>query len=227
LIFKQEQPPINIAQDISNKSFEIIKQELQTYPQIKNFDDDEIAVITRLIHTSSCFEQVLNNIYFSKNSIFQIQQLLKAKAKIIVDVNMIKVGLNKTYTTKYQNDVICYVNEPFIFEEAKKNNTTRSYQAVIEAIKKYKQEPLIIACGNAPTFIYSAINSLIEYKVDLTKVAFLLFPVGFVNVEESKDYGKKFCDTFNIPSIIMKGRFGSSTMTVATIHAIYKLRASV
>ena len=221
--FKQEQPPINIGADISVKSFEMIEAELKDYKKAKEFDKNEIEVISRLIHTSTCFEQVLNNIFFTKDAIPRIQELLKAKAKIIVDVNMIKVGLSQFYLDTYQNEVICYINEPFTFEEAKKNKTTRSYAAVVEAIRRHKDEPLILACGNAPTFIYAAINTLLDEKVDLSKVAFILFPVGFVNVVESKDYGKRFCEHFNIPAVIMQGRFGSSTMSVATLHAIYKL----
>jgi len=221
--FKQEQPPINIGADISVKSFEMIEAELKDYEKAKEFDKNEIEVISRLIHTSTCFEQVLNNIFFTKDAILKIQELLKAEAKIIVDVNMIKVGLSQFYLQKYKNEVVCYINEPFTFEEAKKNKTTRSYAAVVEAIKRHKNEPLILACGNAPTFIYAAINTLLDEKVDLSKVAFILFPVGFVNVVESKDYGKRFCEQFNIPAVIMQGRFGSSTMSVATLHATYKL----
>ena len=221
--FVQEQPPINIGANISVKSFQIIEQELKNYSKSKDFDDEQIEVISRLIHTSTCFEQVLNNIFFTKDAIARIKNLLLNKAKIIVDVNMIKVGLSQFYLDTYDNEVICYINEPFTFEEAKKNKTTRSYAAVVEAIKKHKDQPMILACGNAPTFIYAAINTLLDENVDLKNVAFLLFPVGFVNVIESKDYGKRFCEAFDIPAVIMQGRFGSSTMTVATLHATYKL----
>ncbi len=221
--FKQEQPPINIGADISVKSFEMIEEELQEFPKAKEFDENQIEVISRLIHTSTCFEQVLENICFTKDAIPRIQQLLLNKAKIIVDVNMIKVGLSDFYLNKYENEVVCYINEPFTYEMAEKNKTTRSYAAVVEAIKKHKDEPMVLACGNAPTFIYAAINTLLDEGVDLSNVAFLLFPVGFVNVVESKDYGKRFCEHFNIPAVIMEGRFGSSTMTVATLHATYKL----
>jgi len=223
LEFKQEQPPINLGADISVKSFEMIEHELKNYPKSEEFDTNEIEVISRLIHTSTCFEEVLNNIWFTSDAIPRIQELLKNKAKIIVDVNMIKVGLSQFYLDTYQNEVVCYINEPFTYTKAKQNKTTRSYAAVIEAIKKHKEEPMILACGNAPTFIYAAINTLLDERVDLSKVAFLLFPVGFVNVVESKDYGKRFCQQFNIPAVIMEGRFGSSTMTVATLHATYKL----
>ena len=221
--FKREEPPINIGADISVRSFEMIEEEIHAFEKVKEFSKNEVDIISRLIHTSSCFEQVLENIYFSDNSIENIKRLLQNKAKIIVDVNMIKVGLSEFYLKKYENEVVCYINEPFTYTAAEKNKTTRSYAAVVEAIKKHKDEPLVLACGNAPTFIYAAINTLLEQKVDLKNVALLLFPVGFVNVVESKDYGKRFCDHFGVSGIIMEGRFGSSTMTVATLHAIYKL----
>ena len=221
--FKKEMPPINIGPDISLKSFEMIEEELKDYPKADEFDYGQREVISRLIHTTTCFEEVLENICFTENAIERFQELLMKKAKIIVDVNMIKVGLSKFYLEKYDNEVICYINEPFTYEMAEKNKTTRSYAAVVEAIKRHKNEPMVLACGNAPTFIYAAINTLLDEGVDLKNVAFLLFPVGFVNVLESKDYGKRFCEHFDIPAVIMEGRFGSSTMTVATLHAIYKL----
>ena len=221
--FKREEPPINIGADISVRSFEMIEEELKDYAKADEFSYEQREVIARLIHTTTCFEEVLDNIYFSDNSIEKIQGLLQNKAKIIVDVNMIKVGLSDFYLKKYETDVVCYINEPFTYEMAEKNKTTRSYAAVVEAIKRHKDEAMILACGNAPTFIYAAINTLLDEKVDLKNVAFLLFPVGFVNVVESKNYGKRFCEHFDIPAVIMEGRFGSSTMTVATLHATYKL----
>ncbi len=221
--FKCEQPPINIGADISVKSFEMIEDELKDYEKVKEFSPEQIEIISRLIHTTTCFDEVLDNIYFTPKAIDKIKNLLLKKAKIIVDVNMIKVGLSDFYLNKYENEVVCYINEPFTYKMAEKNKTTRSYAAVVEAIKKHKNDPMILACGNAPTFIYAAINTLIEEGVDLNNVALLLYPVGFVNVVESKDYGKRFCNHFNTAGIIMEGRFGSSTMTVATLHAIYKL----
>ena len=223
MAFTQEQPPINIGADISVRSFEMIEEEMHTYPQTQNFNQEELAVIARLIHTTTCFEQILDNIYFSPNALHRIKNLLLNKAKIIVDVNMIKVGLSQFYLDTYDNEVICYINEPFTYEHAEKNKTTRSYAAVVEAIKRHKDEPMVLVCGNAPTFIYAAINTLLDEGVDLSQVALLLFPVGFVNVLESKEYGRRFSETFDVPSVIMQGRFGSSTMGVATLHATYKL----
>ena len=118
--FIKQEPPINIGADISVRSFEIIKEELRNYPKADNFSKEQIEVISRLIHTTSCFDEVLENIYFSPNAIEKIQKLLINGAKIIVDVNMIKVGLSDFYLKKYDNEVVCYINEPFTYEMAKK-----------------------------------------------------------------------------------------------------------
>ena len=82
---------------------------------------------------------------------------------------------------------------------------------------------MVLACGNAPTFIYAAINTLIRLKVNLDNVILLLFPVGFVNVVESKEYGREFMEHFGVEGVILEGRYGASTMVVASLHASYRL----
>ena len=73
--FKLEYPPINIGADISLKSFEMIEKELKNYEKIKEFKPEEVEIISRLIHTTTCFEEVLENIYFSEDSINKIKNL--------------------------------------------------------------------------------------------------------------------------------------------------------
>lgn len=221
--FELQEPPINIGDEISVKSFEMIHEEAVQYSGFTRFDENEKALVERLIHTTTCFEQIIDNIYFSKNAMIKLKELLEKKAKLIVDTNMIRAGLSKFYLDKYKNEVICYVNESEVFEMAKKNKTTRSYAAVELAIEKFHDEPMVLACGNAPTFIYAAINKLIKLNINLDNVIFLLFPVGFVNVTESKDYGKEFMEHFGVEGIILEGRYGASTMVVASLHAAYRL----
>ena len=221
--FELLEPPINIGDEISVKSFEMIQSEAVQYEGFKRFDKNEKALVERLIHTTTCFDQVIDNIYFSDNAMVKLKELLEKKAKLIVDTNMIRSGLSKFYLDKYENEVICYVNEPEVFEMAKQNKTTRSYAAVELAIEKFKDEPMVLACGNAPTFIYAAINALIKKKINLDNVILLLFPVGFVNVVESKKYGKDFMNHFGVEGIILEGRYGASTMVVASLHAAYRL----
>jgi len=221
--FQLQEPPINLGDAISVKSFEMIKEEITQYPRYFEFSKEEQAVVERLIHTTTCFKQVIENIYFTPNVMHKLKDLLQNQAKLIVDTNMIRSGLSDFYLKTYGNEVICYVNEPEVFEMAKQNNTTRSYAAVELAIKRFKDKPMVLACGNAPTFIYAAINTLVKEKIDLNNVILLLFPVGFVNVVESKEYGKQFLEHFGADGIILEGRYGASTMVVATLHAAYRL----
>ncbi|NPA82654.1 MAG: precorrin-8X methylmutase, partial [Epsilonproteobacteria bacterium] len=65
--------------------------------------------------------------------------------------------------------------------------------------------------------------TLVQRGADTKNIALLVFPVGFVNVVESKEYTMEFLDYFNAEGIVMRGRFGSSTMAVASLHAIYRL----
>ncbi len=221
--FKLQEPPLNIGDEISVQSFKMIQAEVANYDGFKRFNEDEKILIQRLIHTTTCFDQIIDNIYFTDNAMVKLKNLLEKKAKLIVDTNMICSGLSKFYLQKYENEVICYVNEPEVFEMAKQNKTTRSYAAVELAIKKFKDEPMVLACGNAPTFIYAAINTLIKQNINLDNVMLLLFPVGFVNVVESKEYAKEFMNHFGVEGIILEGRYGASTMVVASLHAAYRL----
>ena len=221
--FELKEPPINLGDEISKRSFEMIEKEAKDYVGYHRFDPQEQALVARLIHTTTCFDQVIDNMYFTPNAMHKLKELLEKKAKLIVDTNMIRSGLSKFYLEKYENEVICYVNEPEVFAMANENETTRSYAAVELAITKFKDEPMVLACGNAPTFIYAAINALIKLNVNLDNVILLLFPVGFVNVVESKTYGKDFMEHFNADGIILEGRYGASTMVVAALHAAYRL----
>lgn len=222
-MFILKEPIVKEPIEIERESLKIIESEAMRYGKFNNFSYEQKEVIKRLIHTTSCFDEVIENIYFSNDSISKISNLLSSGAKIIVDTNMIKSGISQSYLSRFNNEVLCYVNESKVFDLAKKFGVTRSYMAVNLAILENQNSPLILACGNAPTFIYSSIKTLIENRIDLNRVALLLFPVGFVNVIESKEYGIEFSKAFNVPTIAMRGRFGSSTMIVSTLHSIYKL----
>lgn len=221
--FVIQEPLVAEGGDIEAKSLQAIETEASTYPKFLELDGEQREVVKRQIHATTCFSEVLNNVYFSQNGVPKIKELLAQGAAIIVDTNMIRSGLSDFYLSKYKNEVICYVNEPQIYEEAKKLGSTRSYAAVKKAIEEDNDRPIILACGNAPTFLYSAIKTLIESGRRLDNVAILAFPVGFINVVESKEYTKSFMEHYGVEGIIMQGRYGASTLVVSALHAMYRL----
>jgi precorrin-8X/cobalt-precorrin-8 methylmutase len=152
-----------------------------------------------------------------------IKDFLKSNAIILADTNMILAGLNSNYTEKYNNKTVCYVAEDDVKEIAKQQGITRTTAAVKKALEEAKGKKIILACGNAPTFLYSSIETLLNNNFDLYKIVLIAMPVGFINVVESKEYALEFMQSFNVEGIILKDRYGGSPLVVSCLHALYKL----
>lgn len=221
--FTIKQPEIKDPVEIEKLSLETIMTEAKEFNRFNGFSFDQQKVIQRMIHTTTCFEQIINNIEFSENATSRIKEFLKDGACIISDTNMIKSGLNKTYLEKYKNEVICYVSEPEIKEKAEKEGVTRTVAAVNKALTEFKNSKIIIACGNAPTMLYAAVETFIKDKRDLSNVVVLGMPVGFINVVESKEYTLDFIAQTKAEGIVLKGRYGGSPLIVSSLHSLYKL----
>lgn len=221
--FVIKQPDVKGPQEIENLSMETILAESKDFPRFANFTYDQQKVAQRMIHTTTCFEQIINNIVFTDSATDRIKNFLENGASIVVDTNMIKSGLSKVYTDKYSNRVICYVAEPDVKEIAEKEGVTRTVAAVRKALRELKNTPVILACGNAPTYIYAAIEALVKDNWDLSNVIVLAMPVGFVNVVESKEYAFEFMQAKCVEGIVLNGRYGGSPLVVSSLHSLYKL----
>jgi len=221
--FYIKQPEIKNPVEIEEASLAAIMNEAKTYSRFNEFTFDQQKVVQRMIHTTTCFDLIINNIEFSANATEKIKNLLKNGATIISDTNMIKSGLSSIYTDNYKNNIVCYVSDTDIKEISQKKGITRTVAAVNKALKELKNTPVIIACGNAPTMLYAAIETLIKDGWDLPNIAFLAMPVGFINVEESKEYSIEFMNKLNVEGIVLKGRYGGSPLIVSCLHSLYKL----
>jgi precorrin-8X/cobalt-precorrin-8 methylmutase len=221
--FEIKHPAIKEPEQIEKLSLETIMNEANSYPVFKRYSEEEQKVIQRMIHSTTCFDTIINNIWFSEKAIERIKVLLKQEATIITDTNMIKTGISSIYTEKYNNHVICYVSESDVKQKATENKTTRTVIAVQKAIEENKNKPIILACGNAPTYIYAAIEKVLTGDFNLSKIALIALPVGFINVIESKEYAIEFLNKTDAEGITIKGRYGGSTLVVSGLHAIYKL----
>lgn len=221
--FSIKQPEIKDPKEIEKLSMEAISSEANGYERFQGFTYDQQKVVQRMIHTTTCFDQIISNIIFSENATEKIKSFLANGAAIITDTNMIKAGLSKIYTDKYENQVICYVADSDVRDIANKEGTTRTVAAVKKALDELKNTPVILACGNAPTFLYAAIEAFIKNEWDLSNVIMLAMPVGFINVEESKEYTLEFMKKTGVEGLILNGRYGGSPLVVSSLHSLYKL----
>lgn len=221
--FNLQYPQITVPQDIERLSLETILKEANQYSLFQQFSIEEQKIIQRMIHSTTCFDEIIKNIVFTDHAITRIKELLQKGASIIVDTSMIKAGLSSKFTEKYNNNVLCYVSDDDVINQSKETGDTRTFIAVKKAIQESGNKPLILACGNAPTFIYGAIEQIVLSKRSTNNISMLVMPVGFVNVLESKEYATLFMKQTNVEGITLQGRYGGSTLVVSSLHAIYKL----
>lgn len=202
----------NIRPDqIETRSFEIITEILGE----KKLDPRYEAVIKRCIHTSADFEYA-DSLYFTDGVIERIGDAIRGGAYIVTDTRMAQAGINKRRIEKYGGQVLCFIGDEDVAQEAKARGVTRSLVSMEKASRL--DRPVIFAIGNAPTALLSIFDLIKAGKLD--PVAVVGVPVGFVNVVESKE---KIIE-LGVPAIVARGRKGGSNIAAAIINAIqYKI----
>lgn len=218
--------------EIENESFSIIDREAGEH----KFNELQWSVVRRMIHTTADFEYK-NLTYFSPNALEFGVKAICNRAPIFCDVKMIKYGLNQSRLSIFGNQVFCYVDDEDVILSAQKNKTTRAQEAVRKAYAQNlfaEHKNLIVAVGNAPTFLLEVLELVKENLIRPSLVVGM--PVGFVSAAESKEklleISKKKAVIHNypkkeeveyLPTILTQGRKGGSPLVVAVLHALIKL----
>lgn len=211
--FKTEFKPLTVQpQEIEDKSFQIITEELGEHP----FSKEQYPIVQRVIHASADFE-LGRSLVFHPEAVQAGIEAIQNGEKLIADVQMVQVGIGKDRIRKYGGDVLVYISDPDVMEEAKRLNTTRAIISMRKATRE--AEGGIYAIGNAPTALLELIRLV---KEGLAKPSLIIgMPVGFVSAAESKDELRKL----DIPFITNIGRKGGSTIVVAAVNALSILAA--
>lgn len=204
---------INDPREIERKSFEIISKELEG----KIYPEGTEDIIKRIVHTTADFEYA-DLIEFKNDAVKRGLEALKSHKKIYADTKMIKSGVNKRALAKLNLEIVNYVHEEDVVEEAKRTGLTRSTIAMKKALND--EEVGIFAIGNAPTALYTLIEAI---EKENKKPAFIIgAPIGFVGASESKQKLDEI-DKYDIPYIRINGRKGGSPVVAAILNAmLYK-----
>lgn len=206
-------PEIIAPMDIEKRSFEIISEILGD----KAIDDENAAVIKRVIHTTADFE-FADTLKFSEHAVSIGIEALKKGCDIITDTQMARAGINKTILGALGGEVLCFMSDPDVAEEAKRRGITRAIVSMEKAARHPK--PCIYAIGNAPTALI-ALKDLMDRGELGNAVMIIAVPVGFVNVVESKELIIKS----SVPYIAACGRKGGSPVAAAICNAmLYQIR---
>ncbi len=198
---------IKMPMDIEKKSFKIIGEEMGPH----NFDNRELSIIKRVIHTTADFEYK-NLVYMREGAIDAALETLKKGITIYTDTNMALSGINKKALEKLNCKVVCYVAEKDVAEIAKEKGITRSMAAVEKAVEDGVE---FFVFGNAPTALFK-LKELIEAGKSNAK--FIIgAPIGFVGAAESKEEIEKL---ENVPMMTVRGRKGGSAVAAAIVNAL-------
>lgn len=199
-------------EEIENKSFEIITQELSE--KGIQLNPEEEMVIKRAIHTSADFDYA-ENLKFSANAVNLGIEALKSGISIVTDTNMAASGINKAAAKRLGIHVHCFMADEDIAIKAKADKTTRAAKCMDKAAEM--GEDFIIAVGNAPTALIRLKELIDEKKIKPRLI--IAVPVGFVNVVESKE----MIASLDIPYIVAMGRKGGSNIAAAICNALLYL----
>ncbi|EZH73491.1 precorrin-3B C17-methyltransferase [Aquimarina atlantica] len=199
------------GQEIQQASFKEILDNIPPH----TLANDALWAAIRCIHTSGDFEYI-NYLETSKHAIATWHDYLKNGGTIVTDVTMVAAGITKAYTAKYNNQVICLLNDKESLQLAEKEGLTRTQAGIKLAAKKYPNALFVI--GNAPTALIEIADQIKEGILSPTGV--IGAPVGFINVIESKERLKTIS---HIPYALITEKRGGSNFAAAIVNAAFTL----
>ena len=198
--------------EIQEESFRIVTNHIKDLPEsIHNK-----WAMTRMIHTTGVLE---DHQYYkaTQNSIESIHNYLINGGIVITDVTMVQAGITKYFIEKFDNQVICLLNDKDVYDLSEKENLTRSQAGFRKAISLFPNALYVV--GNAPTALFEVTEQL-RNNPEFKPVAIIGAPVGFVNVIESKEQLSQVTAT---DWVLVEGNRGGSNVAAAFVNAAYTL----
>jgi precorrin-8X/cobalt-precorrin-8 methylmutase len=138
---------------------------------------------------------------------------VKAGAKIVTDVKMVKAGISEARVKRFGGKTLTYIDDPQTVKLAEKEGISRSAAAIRLAVND-GVDGAIILIGNAPTAAFELADAV---KKGQAKPALIVAtPVGYIGAAESKE----LIATLPVPFIILRTRKGGSAVAVAIFNAL-------
>ncbi|MCW3995176.1 MAG: sirohydrochlorin nickelochelatase [Candidatus Bathyarchaeota archaeon] len=198
---------------IVDTSMELIRQAIG--PELEKLPKSKVPIVERVVHTTADPE-FAKLLVISDDAVDAGVAAIKAGAKIVTDVKMVKAGINDARLKKFGGKVLTYVNDERTMVLAKAEGLTRSAAAMRLAIKDGLDGGIVLI-GNAPTAAFELADQVKKGKVKPALI--VAVPVGFVGAAESKEVVAKL----PVPYVITRGRKGGSTIAVAVFNALLSM----
>ena len=198
---------IRTPAEIERESMRIIDAELSARGVVP--PPERAAVVKRVIHATADFDYA-ETLRFTPDA----PSVLRG-GTVVTDTNMALAGIGKPALARLGMSARCFMAEKEIAEAAKREGITRAAASVEYALRRYPGAAFAI--GNAPT----ALLRLADLMEAGARPALVIgVPVGFVNVEESKERIWETCVRCGVPAIVAMGRKGGSGVAAAICNAL-------
>jgi len=199
--------------EIEAESFRII----DGLTDLSRFTPAEKALVRRVVHATGdpSFAGLL---HWTPGAVEAGAEALRLGAPVITDVEMARAGVSKARAAKFGCEVLCFLSEPGVPEEARRRGLTRSIVAVERAVERHPEA--VFAFGNAPTALFRLLECVDEGRARPRLVVGTV--VGFVGAAESKEALMARSD---FPWIACRGNKGGSNVAAAAVNALFKAAA--
>jgi len=185
-------------------------------PQIKDIlakaPKKHVPIIERVVHTTAD-PQFAKLLVFSDKAVEAGVAAIRAGAKIVTDVKMIKAGINEARVKRFGGEIVTYIDDHGAARMANEESVTRSTAAVRLAVED-GVDGAIFLIGNAPTAAFELVRAVEAGKAKPALI--VATAVGYVGAAQSKEAVAKL----PIPYIIVRGRKGGSAIAVAVFNAL-------
>jgi precorrin-8X/cobalt-precorrin-8 methylmutase len=201
---------IAASNKIVKTSMSLIREALGD--SLENVPASHVPIIERVVHTTADPE-FAKLLVISEKAVDVGVAAIKAGAKIVTDVKMVKAGINEARVKRFGGKILSYINDERAVKLANDESLTRSAAAMRLAVKD-GLDGAIVLIGNAPTAAFELAEAV---RQGLAKPALIVAtPVGYVGAAESKET----VSGLPTPFIIVTGRKGGSTIAVAVFNAL-------
>jgi len=204
---------IPAAGKIVDKSMQLIRAAIGD--TLAKVPKNQAPIFERVVHTTADPE-FAKLLVISDGAVEAGVSAIKAGAKIVTDVKMIKAGINDARLKKFGCKISTYTNDERATKIANAETITRSAAAMRLAIKDGLDGGIVLI-GNAPTAAFELAEQIKAGKVKPALI--VAVPVGYVGAAESKEV----VANLPIPYIIVRGRKGGSTIAVAIFNSLLSM----
>lgn len=197
---------------IEEKSFALIQEVLASHDVSREL----LPVVTRIVHAAADFS--LAELVESHGGGIETIPVAFGRGGILhCDVQMLRAGISQPLCNAFGMETVCLIRDPEIFDQARKQGITRAMASIDMAVSRGVR---LFAFGNAPTGLFRLLEHVRKgYRVD----GVIGMPVGFVGAAESKS---ALAECSEVPSLIVRGPRGGSTLCAAAINALLRLSRS-